>query len=81
MTRDEIERTVRGVLETAFGRALPPGADVQRQQEPGWDSVKHIEVLFMVEEELGIQFEPEEMAALDGLSAIVERASAHLQAG
>jgi acyl carrier protein len=80
MTRPDIESTVRGVLETALGRDIAPEENVVREQEAGWDSVKHIEVLFMIEEELGITFEPEEMAELDGLRAIVDRAAAHLAA-
>jgi acyl carrier protein len=80
VTRGDIESTVRGVLETALGRAIAPDEDVVRDREPGWDSVKHIEVLFMIEEELGIMFAPDEMAELDGLTSIVARAAAHLDA-
>jgi acyl carrier protein len=81
MTRADVEATVRGVLETALSRPIASGEDVRREQEPGWDSVKHIEVLFMIEEELGIAFAPDEIAALDSLPAIVERAAAHVDAG
>jgi acyl carrier protein len=80
MTRPEIESTVRGVLQAALGRAIVPGEAVVRDREAAWDSVKHIEVLFMIEEELGITFAPEEMAGLDGLTAIVECAATHLDA-
>ena len=78
MTHSEIEDSVRTVLQTALGRTILPGEEVQRGQEERWDSVRHIEVLFMIEEELGVAFDAEEIAALDSMTAIVDLAERHL---
>lgn len=80
MTRDTVALAVRGVLELALGRRIEPDEEVPQMKEPGWDSVKHIEILFLLEEELGITFAADEIAALDGMRAIVEYAAAHLAA-
>lgn len=81
MTREAIDDTVRGVLATAFNRPVGPGDELRRPDEAGWDSVKHIDILFMLEEELGITFDEAEIPALDSVGAIVDRASAHLGVG
>ncbi len=81
MTRETIDDAVRGVLATALNRPVGPGDEVKRLDEATWDSVKHIDILFMLEEELGITFDESEIPALDSVSAIVDRASAHLPVG
>lgn len=63
--------TVRDVLSVALGRPIGPEEVPRRAEERDWDSLKHIEIVFMLEGELGVTFGPDEMAALDGLDAIV----------
>ena len=77
-TRAEVDASVRDVLQTALERPVPPGAPVSRANEARWDSVRHIEILFMLEDALGITFDEAELGALDSVDAIVERAAAHL---
>lgn len=79
MTRSEVETTVRSILESALARPIQPGEDVRRIREAGWDSIKHIEVLFMIEEEFGVTFLPDEIAALDSMNGIVERTVARVE--
>lgn len=81
MTRETIDDTVRGILATAFNRPVGPGDDMRRADEAAWDSVKHIDILFMLEEELGITFDETEIPALDSVRAIVDHAAAHLAVG
>jgi len=78
MTRAQVDATVRDVLQTALERPVPPGENVSRAGEARWDSVRHIEILFMLEDALGITFEEDELAGLDSVNAIVERAAARL---
>ncbi len=80
-TRAQLDATVRDVLGVALDRPVGPSERVTRSTEPAWDSVKHIEILFMLEEELGITFEEHELVGLDGLDEIVDRAAAHLGVG
>ncbi len=80
MTRDEVETRVHSVLALVLKLPAPPHAPVLRADVPAWDSLSHIEVLYAVEESLGLTFSPEEMATLDGSAAIVTAAERHLAA-
>jgi acyl carrier protein len=81
MTREQIDATVREVLGTAFERPIPPGEDLSPLTEARWDSVKHIDILFMLEEALGITFAEEELSELKSARSLVDRAAAHLGVG
>ena len=80
MTRAQIDASVREVLGAAFDRFVAPGEDVNPLTEPRWDSVKHIEILFMLEEALGMTFPEEELLELKSAHTITDRAAAHLGA-
>lgn len=71
MNRQEIETIVLKVLSTVLKCEVT--LESERNQIPQWDSLKHIEVLFAVEDELGLQFAEEELASLDTVSRIVEK--------
>ena len=77
-TRAQVDATVREVLSVALGRPVLPSERLTRETEPKWDSVKHIEFLFMIEEALGITFDQGELAGLDDVDRIVERAASRL---
>lgn len=66
------EERARQVLETTLGVTIPPGADLRRDQEPKWDSLKHVVLIFAIEDEFDIQLDEEQMAAIDSLSAILK---------
>ena len=42
------------------------------ESEPKWDSMKHIEVIMVLEEELGISFRPESIPTLTSMAKIVD---------
>ena len=46
-------------------------------EEPAWDSLKHIEIMFALEDRCDVRFSQDELASLDRLSAIVERVKGH----
>jgi len=50
--------------------------DSTRKNTPQWDSLKHIEVIFAIEDELGLQFSEEALAALDSVAHVVDAALA-----
>jgi acyl carrier protein len=62
---------VREILETALGVSLKPPDDPSRQQTERWDSLMHLEIVFMLEEQFGVRFSAEEIIALDSQSGIV----------
>lgn len=80
MDRNQIEQTVLAVLGTVLRRPFPPGTDVRRGNCPEWDSLKHIEIMFTLEEELGTEFSEAELVALDSVASIVEAALAKHEA-
>lgn len=71
MTRPEIQEGVAELLSIAMKRQIVLGETVMRDSEPGWDSLKHVELIFMLEDRFGIQFSEEEMGALRNSDEIV----------
>jgi acyl carrier protein len=68
---ESIEATAREVLAAALGRDIAPDERPRRADEPAWDSLKHIEIVFSLEGAFGVRFTPDEMPLLDSLDAIV----------
>jgi acyl carrier protein len=73
MSRDEIEGSVREVFELFLNRPIAPGQDVNPETELDWDSVRHVELIFMLEEALSLTFAAEEIEHLRSIRAIVDR--------
>lgn len=73
MTVDEIDPRVRAILALALKVEVPPATPFSREEQPVWDSLKHVEIIFMLEDEFGVQFSEEDFAALNSVEAIVER--------
>lgn len=60
-TRERLEELFRA----AFGDdsiVLTPGTTADDVE--GWDSVAHINLMFLIEEEFGVQFDEDELAAM-----------------
>ena len=72
---DELEQIFRLTLEA-------PDADVDavvRGEWGTWDSLAHASLVFTAEQELGVEFTPEEIEAIDSLASlreVVRRAAA-----
>lgn len=71
MSRTQIRAAVADLLSVAVGRRISQDESVARDSEPTWDSLKHIELILMLEEHFGIQFSEEEMVALRNSDQIV----------
>ena len=78
MPHEPVDQAVREIFAAVVQREVAPGADVAREEEPAWDSLKHMEMMFAIEERCGVQFTQEELGGLDRISAIVERVKSHL---
>ena len=50
----------------------PVTAAVARENEARWDSLKHMQLVFSVEEKFQVQFTEEEIPALDSFSKFLE---------
>lgn len=80
MNQTEIESTVRSVLSAILRRDFAPGTDVVRSETEGWTSLKHVEIVFAIEEELGVEFPESSLGELDRASRFVAAAGALLAA-
>ena len=75
MSPSEIESQLVEVISTVLGH--PVTAAASRATESGWDSLKHIQIVFAVEEKFNVQFQEEEIPTLDSLAKIQARLLTH----
>jgi acyl carrier protein len=78
---DELERDVIAlvarVLRLDAGRAHETHS---REGTPCWDSLKHVEIVFALEDRYGVRFDEAEFSMLDSTAAIARRLREHLGA-
>lgn len=72
MNRNQIEQIVTMVLSTILQRRFEAGAEITRKNTPNWDSLKHMEIMFALEDELGIEFSEDALAELDSADKIID---------
>jgi acyl carrier protein len=65
------EDRVRHILSLILDINIPEGHDFHRDAEPGWDSLKHVEIIFALEDEFDVQFDEDSLSTLVSLSEIV----------
>lgn len=73
MDYDATCTAVRKLLADMLHRPIGPDENVQFDNEPTWDSVKHTELMFMIEEKFSIHLEPEDFAHMTSLDECVKR--------
>ena len=69
----EYERRVADVVGLVLGRTVTPGEALEKSGEPLWDSMRHIELIMTLEQELGVSFEPEDIPGLTSLALITAK--------
>jgi acyl carrier protein len=67
----DVEATVRSIFETVFSRSFPP-SPIHRLDVDDWDSLRHVELILVVEDEFDVRFDESEFGGLDSLAAIVQ---------
>lgn len=72
MSSASIQDTVLQVAGSVLKHEMHAGST--RENTPRWDSLKHVELVFAIEDELGIQFDETELGQLDSVQAIVRLA-------
>jgi acyl carrier protein len=72
MTRVEIQAAVAELLSISLGRPVAPTESVTRDSDLKWDSLKHVQLILLVEEHFGVQFSEAEMGALRSSDEIVQ---------
>ena len=72
MTRVEIQAAVAELLSINLERPVASAELVTRDSDPKWDSLKHVQLILLLEEHFGVQFSEEEMGALRSSGEIVK---------
>ncbi|MBR7619069.1 acyl carrier protein [Phenylobacterium sp. 20VBR1] len=65
-----VDNDLAEIVGLILGREIAPGADLVREDTPGWDSLKNLEIIFAVESAFAVSFTPDEMAAIRSLADI-----------
>lgn len=79
-SREARSRDIRGIIELAL-RLAPGGAGpYDRSSLAPWDSLKHIEIMFLVEDWFEVRFAEEDIPGLDSLERLVDKVEALLAA-
>lgn len=80
MTSTEVQERVHQVLALVLKLPSRPDRPLERAETPEWDSLSHVEIVYAVEESLGVTFDEDEMASLDSSAAIIDAVERHLAA-
>lgn len=80
MTTLAVRERVADLLGTILGRPVLPGEVVVRADEPRWDSIRHLELVFALEDAFDVRFDGSELPALDSLASIIRHLESHLAA-
>lgn len=80
MKADELDARVRDAISIALKRPVDESESIDRDTEPKWDSLKHVELLFSLEDIFSIRFDEKELAELNNISALVESIEKHREA-
>lgn len=71
LEKKKIEDVVISVIKTILKTdTVEPQSG--RENLPDWNSLRHIEIVFAIEDELGVAFSEEEMGSLDTVEKIVQ---------
>jgi acyl carrier protein len=78
---DEATRAeVRRVLALVLGPQVAGASEIRRDSAPAWDSLKHVEILFAVEDRFGVRFAEDELRSLASDEDIARAVERHLAA-
>ena len=72
MQRKLLTENVYRVISAILKQEFSTDQKLIKDETGGWDSLKHIEIMFAIEEELDVQFSEHELAELDSAEKIIE---------
>jgi acyl carrier protein len=79
-TSADIESEVRELLLRMLRLAGDPRREISRESIDRWDSLKHMEIVFALEDRYDVRFDEAEFAELDSPAAITRLLRRHLAA-
>lgn len=69
----DINNKVSEILSVLLEKEIKNNEDVSMDTEDNWDSLKHIEIIMTIEEEMDISFPPEVIPKLRSKSKIIDK--------
>lgn len=76
----QMETEVQDLLQRILGLRGRPSTRLIRADIEAWDSLKHMEIVFALEDRYGVQFDEAEFTTLDTTDAITTALQRHLAA-
>lgn len=76
MLSDVMENKIADIFSSLFGRKISPDADFSMENQSDWDSMKHIEIIMTLEDELNISFEAGDIPNMTSLAEIIVKVKA-----
>ena len=70
---DPIDDGIAEILTLALERPVAPGEALTRDDEPRWDSLKHLEIIFAIEGAFGVAFTPEEIGEVNSVAGLAAK--------
>lgn len=78
MNSREVEQTVLSTLNTILKQSFESPNDISVDNTDAWNSLKHIEIMFALEDEFNVEFSQEELSNLKSFSKIVNALQAKI---
>ena len=72
MNKNEVSEKLANILSTVFERTISVRDNFSMESSDDWTSLKHIELIVMLEEEFEISFEPEIISELTSQQKLFE---------
>jgi acyl carrier protein len=73
MNRKGIEQAVCEVIGVVLGLGRQVDPSFSREEQSAWDSLKHVEIIFALEDRFEVQFAEPDMQQMDSVSRITQR--------
>ena len=70
-----VNERLQSVFADILKHPVGPDEDITREGDAAWDSLKHMELVFAMEDEFGVQFTEDDIAGLASRSAFASRIS------
>ena len=78
MKTHEVEGQLLDLFQLVLRR--PVDLSAMRQDIPEWDSLKHMQIIFGVEERFGVTFQEEDISVMNSIQSLITFISKHHEA-
>ncbi|MDQ0090650.1 acyl carrier protein [Paenibacillus anaericanus] len=69
---DELRKHITSILSEVLNIGISPTDNLWRSQIANWDSLNHLELIFLLEEEFKIRFTIKEVAEIQNVDDLVK---------